>query len=1066
MKSKILKSFRSFISVPASFSILKGTLAYVLYVSLLCLRPVQNLFPHPEVAISGVLLCIAGFPGWSAGLCFQSLSFIVVALGIGSMNFVILSKLAPWPAIQGLVFFIMLYVGAYVKTSKPRFFVPCMFGIVTSWNGFYFHFLTTEIRLTVDYFESYLLSYGIATVVVLFINVCVIPRSTEGELRLALSQSLSRIRNFFRLLDKSYFFDLTEEQIQIRDDLVQAIRADFNILQSKLSRTPLLVTFSRWSADDYVDAVSIIRSMQQCLITAYSNLRKLDETDAQIFKDNFLCGEKEIDQLRTYIYLSFRKIQQEIAVGAESALLPQTEMESLKELDWKAVTSPNRSISILTMACGCLTKKGTVVKESDKALQVGDSSVPMILKNPDQNKKDLTFRKSSEQDPLFLPKGISSLTNKASTSSGAAMLPEDEINISIRRHWNNFQKMQYDKISEIFSAAKLYQPQEPLYLTNMLHNTRKQLEQFPASQSTRSTSFFSDCGPPKRHHIFPLESTEKNIQSYDVDEPYVSIRSSKCLGSALPETSTNPAIQDKLRRSLLRASSYCFVFGVFYEELIRLHRLATDSGKDGQKRSKKIRFHIPQSLYYIPKLLQRFKLMCQGHIEEANKDRELTSEEALMIIRKRQHQPQPFKSWPLVRACKLEKFFKSPNSICALKTASAVMVVALMFWLDSTRDFALEYKLNSCVLTLVVGITPTLSQSWLSLMLQIGGQAMGLIYGMVILEIFHNTGGYNYNPYCLVVAMGLFAIPMTCLIYLKPQLFVLPLLALNSTAVLVYSNYLDQSSSTKSPPIHMAKGLAAFGIVVAIVLFLQLFIKRNPAKMTLRKAIAQVLKANMDYTIILQAYVRATIPIDPSDRTSAEVIRIVGQELAKREIQIQNDITALIPLMKFCNAEPSFLNPFNATEYIKVAKANQLILDRNREARIAIGNKPLPEIILQEFVHKLVPYRRQALASIKSSLYLCTSSFQAKLPFPQDSVNMEKGRNLINDFFHDALILSTRLAHSPEGLQLVKSPELMRYFVYILSVTIVIEQLEAIQISATQLFGKLEEPINISIVTN
>jgi hypothetical protein len=86
---------------------------------------------------------------------------------------------------------------------------------------------------------------------------------------------------------------------------------------------------------------------------------------------------------------------------------------------------------------------------------------------------------------------------------------------------------------------------------------------------------------------------------------------------------------------------------------------------------------------------------------------------------------------------------------------------------------------------------------------------------------------------------------------------------------------------------------------------------------------AKVMKANTAYTVILQAYVSSSwvkrddlrfihcvtdievdfgdlpaIPINPSHRPSSKAIDRVAKDLIKRELQIQDDITALMPLMK------------------------------------------------------------------------------------------------------------------------------------------------------------------------
>lgn len=104
----------------------------------------------------------------------------------------------------------------------------------------------------------------------------------------------------------------------------------------------------------------------------------------------------------------------------------------------------------------------------------------------------------------------------------------------------------------------------------------------------------------------------------------------------------------------------------------------------------------------------------------------------------------------------------------------------------------------------------------------------------------------------------MFAAPLCYLLYSRPELFILCLLALNSAAVLAYTEFLNRNRPFDAAPYRMGKSLATLAIAMGIVTCFQLLILRNPAKRKLRKATAQVMKANTAYTIILQAYVKAS----------------------------------------------------------------------------------------------------------------------------------------------------------------------------------------------------------------
>lgn len=115
--------------------------------------------------------------------------------------------------------------------------------------------------------------------------------------------------------------------------------------------------------------------------------------------------------------------------------------------------------------------------------------------------------------------------------------------------------------------------------------------------------------------------------------------------------------------------------------------------------------------------------------------------------------------------------------------------------------------------------------------------------------------------------------------------------------------------------------MLAIGLAISAIF--QLLVLRNPARRTLRKAVAHVTMLNSSYMLILQAYVRASasdlyddaltpadvprakaIPADPEHRASQAAIQRVEAELRKREVEIQESIIAVMPLLK-CVLTPS-----------------------------------------------------------------------------------------------------------------------------------------------------------------
>lgn len=343
----------------------------------------------------------------------------------------------------------------------------------------------------------------------------------------------------------------------------------------------------------------------------------------------------------------------------------------------------------------------------------------------------------------------------------------------------------------------------------------------------------------------------------------------------------------------------------------------------------------------------------------------------------------------------------------------------------------------------------------------------------------------------MVAIVGIFSIPLQYYIYEKPQLFVLSLLALNSAATILvienlYVNYYGRKDFD-TPALRAGKLMTALGIALGIVIIFQLFVLRNPARRTLRKALGELVYANLAYNTILQAYVRAVLPADPKHRGKPVVLRRIERELKHREAKMQVKIIEMAPLIvyvnlgpvsrlycltssRFANAEPSFKKQFRGDIVQTIIQANQIILDRLTEGRAAIGAEPFDPYILENLVSVLSPYRRRASRINKVGLYLCAMSLMSKSPLPHDSV---LAQHLLNHFVHDALLLSSRLTHTEEGSRAIRSGEysmilapdnhsyrvdsFTRYWFYLISVSGLQTQLKRIEAACKELFGELED---------
>lgn len=155
----------------------------------------------------------------------------------------------------------------------------------------------------------------------------------------------------------------------------------------------------------------------------------------------------------------------------------------------------------------------------------------------------------------------------------------------------------------------------------------------------------------------------------------------------------------------------------------------------------------------------------------------------------------------------------------------------------------------------------------------------------------------------MVAIIGIFAIPLIYCQYERPALFVLALLSLNSAGTItssevIYVNYYGRKDFD-TPALRAGKQITTLVIALGIVIVFQLFILRNPARRTLRKALGRLVYANLAYNTILQAYVRAVMPADLKYRAKPTVIRRIERELKHREAKMQAQILEMSPLVVY-----------------------------------------------------------------------------------------------------------------------------------------------------------------------
>lgn len=109
----------------------------------------------------------------------------------------------------------------------------------------------------------------------------------------------------------------------------------------------------------------------------------------------------------------------------------------------------------------------------------------------------------------------------------------------------------------------------------------------------------------------------------------------------------------------------------------------------------------------------------------------------------------------------------------------------------------LPYRLLCELLPIFYLIAPLTTfsrgQTLTTFILQLTGTGFGNVYGLIILSIFHNRGGYTYNPYGLAAFLAIWAALTSYVFYLTPKFYSFGLLAMNGAGTLVILEYLHNT---------------------------------------------------------------------------------------------------------------------------------------------------------------------------------------------------------------------------------------------------------------------------------
>ncbi|KPV78386.1 uncharacterized protein RHOBADRAFT_49163 [Rhodotorula graminis WP1] len=1031
-----------FMSTRQVIATAKASLAYTLAFILIFIHSFSRLNPYP-VTLSGVILiCIAGQPGLAVGACWYQALFAAIGVGLGGGAFAILAKLGGSRVAQGFVLAIFVYLAALVKAQSLRYFGMSLLFIILAFSGAYTSVLSGG-RFVPEYLEAYLAAYcwGFAIVLVLL----VLPHSAEKELREILVISLEHISTFSHLIGKTYLVELTDEERVARDELNQSIRSDMGVLGQRYAQAGIEINYTRWTMHDYGFMVAKVRAMQHGLITSYSSLvsmEKFDPAALEIVKQELqdTHASKAFSKLRRSADLAFSDIVSELAVGKadgkvvyHSPAPGERHWEDFHEVpetpDLESGTGRGRRFS--------LSVPNPSSKEESDALQQRIAARLRKEVMTAGSTPTTSRRPSMSTAPDTLVEG-----DVASAASAALAGHKD----------GKKDGKVVDKVAFLRGAWRSFEDSQLSGIGRMLATGVPEEDELRLSRPGPSMAE-QYANPPQRINFKPqATSTATHTQA----TPDLAKRPTKGTDSSsedekVPESSTSPSRPtDTVRTAemicasaVMRSFAFLAGMGAVGGELATLYEyIVPQPGTTPRKKA--IRFHLFES-----------KRSPKPAKDASSK---MSVREALARLSGRDFVAPKKSIW--TRIAELERLARTPDSIYAAKTAAAVSVYAVFLLAPSLQSYFVDYGLTSGIITIVVALAPTLGQSLLTFVIQILGTGFGSLLGLLILRIFLDVGGYKFNPYGMVCLLAVASFPLSAIIYTRPQFFAGALLALNGAGVLIVTEWTYNEVPGQirpgfdSPAYRCAKQFVAMCMALSIAAVFQILILRQPARQTLRQKLARISWQLNGLGVLLSYLTEAVMPMVQDSTDCAppdwDVVRVVQKELIGREVEIQGELLGLMPIMKFASVEPTFGQPFKAPVIARIIRSHQLILDRLREARTALGEEGFSPEIRKNFSDVLVPYRKQAKRVTRALSYFVATSLSTKQPLPPDLPSMIGVSRMLQ---HDAMVLSRRLTRTEEGRRILASSVYLRYWFFISSMASVSYILEGMESDLRELFG-------------
>ncbi|KAI8459222.1 hypothetical protein BY996DRAFT_4098727 [Phakopsora pachyrhizi] len=705
------------------------------------------------------------------------------------------------PAAQAVILFLITYTMGIIKTIHINYYVMSLVVVLMTWNGVYVSFITdAKSKFPVEHLKSIALAYLCGAVITLVVNLLIFPRSAEKELRTTLVKSLESLKCFVQTFENIHIFQISEDQIKKLHGLTQSIRNDSNELQAQFDQTFIDISFSRMSFSDYEEIVKQTRFLQRWVLSGFSTLEGFQDFNIHCFEESmFLELGAELKEMKRMIVFGITAVQEEL--GYKFLGLSYQNFPAIEE---KKVTGYANKIT-QNFTLNSQTRNGELLfaaKNEENTQSAGKRQKLQPAKSQSSLKTSyfhphIRPSRCSNSDTPFKTQEYHPAFSKSFT---IIEVPQDNVQ---RSHANvkNLIRSYEQRNLEIHNKAALN-----IFIPGFQYNISSGVEFIKANTKGEANNLQLDfeknpdsCGSTP--HREPLSKEDMKFLKNELKENYSTDKI-----DALKRKASN---FDSLIL-LIKIQSLSLLFNEFSKSLVSLWDSMERQNLNGDKRKKpKLCIYISPKINVV-KLLKRKEPIIKNAVNSLCKNR------ALKYSRQIKEQLSNETHYNFCRPLNIKKhlipftrLLIKPQSACAAKSALGIVALTSIFWLDSSRKFALNYGLRSCVFVIFSLAAQTLGELYYNLAFRLIGYILGLAYATGILEIFHNVGGYDYNPFGVIISLGILSIPMCFLLYSNPRFLVLAFLAIHSAGSLVYKQAIEINLANKPPPITMAKYLTS-----------------------------------------------------------------------------------------------------------------------------------------------------------------------------------------------------------------------------------------------------------------